>query len=296
MFPITYIDKRIRALRRLIEVTGISEELRGYNWENPPIEPINDVRLSISDLNGFCPTKRDIFLKYVLKEKIQPNKYMLKGLAYHKVIKETITSLKKAIYSGYDSGEKLIEKYFTNIEIPEKICKRIGVDSSECVKLYRYLVLQISARVDEVLAKYPEADADDIVGLTLPFVERRVDGSLVGLSSRLSLDIFTPYSVIMDFKSGYERDEHPISLAGYALALEADEDTEVNIGFLIYLKVGRCVQFKLKGFAISDELRREFLEIRDEMAEIVDSGVDPGRPRECPRFCPYYGVCNEGCG
>ena len=296
MFPTADVERKIRALRKLIEDTGISEELRGYSWEKPPVEPINDVRLSVSDLNSFCPTRRDAFLKYVLKEKVHPNKYMLKGLAFHKVIRETITTLKRAIYSGCDSGEKIVEEYFPNTEIPEKICKRIGIDPAECVKLYRYIVLQISARVDEVLSKYSDADAEDIVGLILPFVERKVDGSLVGLSSRLSLDVFTPYSVIMDFKSGYERDEHLLSLTGYALALEADEETDVNFGFLIYLKVDKHVRFRLKGFAISDELRREFIEIRDEIAEIVDSGVDPGKPKGCPRYCPYYGVCNEGCG
>jgi len=289
------MEKRIRALRKLLETNGISEDLRGYAWESPPVEPINDVKISVSDLNGLCPTKRDAYVKYVLKEKPQLNQYMLKGMAYHKVIRETLVSLKKAIYSGCDTGEQIVEKFFSDTRIPERICGKLGVEASEYIKLYRYIVLQISAKVDEVLSKYPDADDENIVGHAIPpFVERKIDGSPVGLSRYLSLDVFTPYSVIMDFKSGYERNEHMLSLTGYALALEADNEADVNFGFLIYIRVDKNVHFRQKGFLVGDELRREFLEVRDEIAEIVDSGIDPGRPVECPEYCFYFGVCNEG--
>ncbi|RLI77788.1 type I-A CRISPR-associated protein Cas4/Csa1 [Archaeoglobales archaeon] len=297
MFLYGDIEKRVRALRRGLEVNQISGELRGYSWERPPIEPINDVKISVSDINGICPTKRDVYVKYILKEKPKLNQYMLRGLAYHKVIRDTIASLKKAVYHGCDTGERIVEEFFFNTTIPEKICKRLGVDleCSDCFKLYRYIVLQVSAKVDEILSKYPDIDVENIVGLALPpFVERKIDGSLVGLSKFLSLDVYTPHSIVMDFKSGYERDEHLLSLTGYALALEADDEVDVNFGFLIYIRINKNVHFNVKGFVVSDELRREFLEMRDEIAELVDSGIDPGKPTECPKYCSYYGVCNEG--
>ncbi|RUM34785.1 MAG: type I-A CRISPR-associated protein Cas4/Csa1 [Archaeoglobus sp.] len=295
---LTSVEKTIRALRRQIESFGISEELRGYNWDKPPVEPVNDVKIAISDLNGFCPTKRDIFLKYVLKEKAEPNQYMLKGLAVHRIIRETIITLKKAIYSGCDSGEQIINEYFNN-SIPYRVCESLDIDCrnicKEFSKLYRYIVLQVAAKVDEVRSKYPDVDAENVVGLILPpVVERKIDGSLIGLSKSLSLDIFTPYNIIIDFKSGYERFEHMLSLSGYALALEADDEVDVNFGLLIYIKTGERVQFNQKAFLIGDELRREFLEVRDEIAELIESGSDPGKPPECPRYCCYYGVCNEG--
>ena len=235
-------------------------------------------------------------MKYILKEKPKLNQYMLRGLAYHKVIRDTIASLKKAMYHGYNTGERIVEEFFFNTTIPEKVCKRLGVDleCSDCFKLYKYIVLQVSAKVDEILSKYPNVDVEDIIGLALPpFVERKIDGSLVGLSKYLSLDVYTPYSIIMDFKSGYERSEHFLSLTGYALALEADDEVDVNFGFLIYIKINKNVYFNVKGFVVSDEVRREFLEVRDEIAELVDSGIDPGKPSKCPKYCSYYGVCNE---
>lgn len=296
MFMSADVEKKLRAMRKVVESMGISEDLRGYAWEKPPVEPINDVRISVSDINGFCSTRRNVFVKYVLKEKPSVNQYMLKGLAYHNLIRDTLVSLKKAIYSGITSGEELVDEFFSNAEIPKKVCKKFDVNVKECLRLYRFLVLQISARVDEILSKYPDADEENIVGLALPhFVERKVDGSLVGLSKHLSVDVFTPHTVL-DFKSGYSREEHMLALAGYALAIEADDETDVNYGFLFYIKVDKNVHIKDVGFVVSDELRRKFIEVRDEMAELVDSGIDPGKPSQCPKFCSYYGVCNEDCG
>ena len=295
MFLIS-IEKTIRTLRKQLESFGISEELRGYCWDRPPVEPLNDVRIAVSDLNGFCPTRRDLFLKYVLKEKGEPNQYMLKGLAIHKVIRETIVTLKKAIYSGCDSGEEIVKEYFNDSEILDRICKSLECDEirNEISKLYRYIVLQVAAKVDEIKSKYTDADAENVAGLVFPpVVERRIDGDPVGLSKNLSLDVFTPYSVIMDFKSGSERYGHMLSLTGYALALEADDEIDVNFGVLIYVRIDKSVHFYQKGFLISDELRREFLEVRDEIAELIESGNDPGKPSECPEYCCYYGVCNE---
>ena len=290
------IEKRLRTMRKVIESMGISEDLRGYAWDKPPVEPINDVRVSVSDINGICPTRRDAFVKYVLKEKPVLNQYMLRGLAYHKVIRDTLVSIKKAIYSGISSGEELVDVFFNNAEIPESVCKKFGIDTKECLKLYKFLILQIAARVDEALSKYPDADEENIMSLALPpFVEKKVDGSLVGLSKYLSVDVFAP-NTVLDFKSGYSRNEHMLALTGYALAIEADDGVDVNYGFLVYIKVDKNVHFRHVGFAVSDELRREFIEVRDEIAELVDSGIDPGKPSQCPKFCSYYGVCNEDCG
>lgn len=263
MFMLSEIEKKLRVMRRAVESTGISEDLRGYTWDRPPVEPINDVKIAVSDINEFCPTKRDVFVKYVPKEKPQVNRYMLRGLAYHRIIRETIFSIKKAIYQGFNSGEEIIEMFF-NDKIPQDVCNELGIKQNDCPKLYRYIVIQTAAKVDEVVSKYPNAEAEEIAGLALPqFVERRVDGSLVGLSKFLSVDVFTP-QIVIDFKSGSERESHPLSLAGYALALEADDEVDVNFGFLTYITVGERVNLNQKGFVISDELRREFIEVRDE--------------------------------
>ncbi len=288
------IEKRLKVMRKSLESQGISEELRGYSWEKPPVEPVNDVRISVSDINCFCKTKRDVYLKYVLKEKPEVNEYMLSGLAYHRIIRETLKEAKRIVYSEEANGALIVDSMYKS-EIPEKISQKFGANVERCTKLYRYLIIQIAARIDEVISKFPDADAETIVSMAIPpFVERRIDGSLVGLSENLSVDVFTPFNTIMDFKSGVERGEHSIALAGYALALESDDITDVNFGFLAYIRFGSSVHFKLRSVFISDELRRSFIELRDEIAELIESGEDPGIADSCPKACAYYGVCHEG--
>ncbi|MDK2782089.1 MAG: CRISPR-associated protein Csa1 [Archaeoglobi archaeon] len=288
------IERKLKVMRKGIENCGISEELRGYSWDGPPVEPLNDIKISISDINGFCPTRRDVYLKYVLRERAEPNHYMLSGLAYHKIIRDTLGELKKFLYSKEPSGSSIVEKFYSDTSISEKISKKFGASLDNCTMLYRYIIIQTAAKVDDVLSKFPDADADTVVSMVLPpFVERKVDGSLVGLSENLSLDLLTPFNTIMDFKSGVEREGHKLGLAGYALALESSESIEVNFGFLVYIRFGKCLHFKLRNVLIGDELRRSFIEIRDEIADLLDSGRDPGIPDSCPKFCAYYGVCHE---
>ncbi|MCD6465794.1 type I-A CRISPR-associated protein Cas4/Csa1, partial [Candidatus Bathyarchaeota archaeon] len=127
-------------------------------------------------------------------------------------------------------------------------------------------------------------------------VERKVDGSLVGLSRELSVDIYTPFNAIADLKTGEVREFHPYAATGYALAIEAEESVPADFGFIIYIQINpsRMVpSFKLRYFVIGDELRREFLELRDEAYEIISLGRDPGKPPKCPNYCPYYGVCES---
>lgn len=285
-------------MRKELERFGISEELRGYNWHNPPVEPIEyGITLSVSDFYLICPTMRDIYLKYVEKLKPEPNSYMLSGLAYHETFKEALYQIKRMIYQDYLSGAEIVERLISS-DIPDKICDRLGVNNSSrenCRKLFKYMVIQCASQVDRILAKYPYADADCIVGKALPpIVERKIDGSLIGLSENLSVDFFIPYNAIADLKSGDIRDQNIIALSGYALALESDEMIDVNFGFVIYLRFRNgFVSFKLKHVLIGDELRRRFLELRDEMIELIDAGRDPGKPDSCPKYCYFYGVCNE---
>jgi CRISPR-associated protein Csa1 len=197
------VEKKIKVMRKEFEHLGISEEMRGYSWNTPPIEPLDDFKISVADINSFCPTRRDVYLKYILRERQKPNQYMLNGLAYHKVIRKTLGELKKALYNEFSDGQSIIDKFYNNSAIPLSISKKLNADTENCVKLYRYIIIQAAARVDDVISKFPSADAETIVSMAIPpFIERKIDGSLVGLSENLSLDVFTPFNTIMDFKSG----------------------------------------------------------------------------------------------
>jgi CRISPR-associated protein Csa1 len=287
------IDKKIRVMRKNYAEFGISEELRGYSWETPPVEPINDVRISISDLYSFCDSHRDAYVKYILKEKPKINEYMLKGLAYHRVFRDTVVEIKKAVYSGMLNGEEIIE-HFWEPEIPRMICDELKVNPENCIRLYRYLILQIASRVDDVVSKSPQADAENIVSAAIPpVVERQIDGSAVGLSKNLRVDVFMP-NIVFDLKSGREREEYSLNLSGYALALESSEEIDVNFGFIVYLRFSPDLKVVLRESFLSDEIRRSFIEIRDEIAQVVDSGRDPGLSSSCSKMCAFFDVCHDG--
>jgi CRISPR-associated protein Csa1 len=305
------LDRRFRLLRKELEGKNISEELRGWNFDSPPVEPSSrSILFSVSTLaSRYCESMRDVYLRYVLNIKPPPNIKMARGIVLHAINREVLSTVKRLLFSGnVKSGFELIESLFTmtysivNKAIFEtenllaNLCDDVKSQLiNEALAFFKFLLVQAAARIDQVISKYPHSDIDSIINIAIPpVVERKVDGSLIGLSRELSIDIYTPFNAVADLKTGEIREFHPYAATGYALALEAEENIPVDFGFIIYVKIEppRFVpNFKIKYFVISDELRREFLELRDEAYEIVSIGRDPSKPSKCPDYCPYYPVC-----
>ncbi|MEM1994209.1 MAG: type I-A CRISPR-associated protein Cas4/Csa1 [Nitrososphaerales archaeon] len=304
------MDKRFRVLRQELLQRPISDELRGWNYGNPPVKPISaSLRFGVGELaSRYCETLRDIYLKRVLGVKPPPSYKMIRGVAFHEVMKTALFDMKRFIYDHADScGKEMLVNLLPRSESVGSgaLAKAESVlggklDEYEanltklgCANLYEFLIVQGAAALDRTLSKYPHAESDSIVNVAVPPVsERKVDGSLVGLSTELSVDIYTPFNAIADVKTGEVRSFHPLTLAGYALAIESDEGISIDFGFIIYIRVDKKVpSFAIKHLIVGEEYRREFLEVRDEAHSIIRSGKDPGKPSRCPNFCPYYGVC-----
>jgi CRISPR-associated protein Csa1 len=307
------LDRRFRLLRREFEVRGISEELRGWSFDSPPVEPPSRLVLfSVSELAGrYCQSMRDIYLRRVLNVRPPTSIKMARGIALHAVNREVLSLVKKLLFSGgVRSGSELVEdllpltgdvvgRAITEAEnllakLSEDVKNQLRVEASA---FFRFLAVQAAARVDQAISKYPHSDVDSIISSAVPpVVERKVDGSLVGLSRELSVDIYTPFNAIADLKTGEVREFHPYAATGYALAMEAEEGIPVDFGFVIYVQVEPLKlvpSFRLRYFVINDELRREFLELRDEAFEVISVGKDPGKPSKCPNYCPYYVICER---
>ncbi|MCW1308334.1 MAG: type I-A CRISPR-associated protein Cas4/Csa1 [Candidatus Parvarchaeota archaeon] len=306
------LDRRFRLLRRELDVRGVSEELRGWSFDSSPVEPPSRSALfGVSELAmRYCESMRDIYLKRVLNVKPPPTIKMARGIVLHAVNRESLSAVKRLLFSGdAKSGSELIEDLlpFTRdvvdraiSEAEKTLSAKVGEAEErqlrvEASAFYRFLIVQAAARVDQAISKYPHSDVDSIISVAVPpVIERKVDGSLIGLSRELSVDIYTPFNAIADLKTGEVREFHPYAATGYALAMEAEENIPVDFGFVIYVQIepSRLVpSFRLRYFVIGDELRREFLELRDEAYEVVSVGKDPGRPLRCPDYCPYYGFC-----
>lgn len=307
------LDKKFKILRTEYQKLGISEELRGWSWDSPPIEPpIRNATFSVSDIAArYCATLRDIYLKRVKNIKPPLNIKTFEGIIYHNIATKTVTIVKSILFKkGLIGGAELIDELFP---YANSLCEEIILKANEVVRginedniedikkkaliFYRYLIIQAASQINTISSKFPHIDIDSLVSQAIPpIVERKIDGSLVGLSKELSVDIYTPAYAIADIKTGEIRDFHKYAPTGYALAIEADEEIAVNYGIIIYIKLSKEIFvpiIRTKCFVISDEIRKEFLEIRDNAFEIINNAYDPGKPPVCPDYCPYYPICKE---
>ena len=74
-------------------------------------------------------------------------------------------------------------------------------------------------------------------------------------------------NIVVEIKLGnkYAR-WHEVQLAGYALALESQNETPYDFGIIISVNLNPLL-INVKGVYIDDSLRQEFIESRDNMAE-----------------------------
>ncbi|MEM2173311.1 MAG: CRISPR-associated protein Cas4, partial [Thermoproteota archaeon] len=69
------LDKRVKILRVELQKLSISEDLRGWNWQSPPVEPPSrSLFFGVGDLAArYCKTLRDVYLKRVENVKPPPS-------------------------------------------------------------------------------------------------------------------------------------------------------------------------------------------------------------------------------
>ncbi len=290
------LEKRIRALR--MDLPPI--RVRGWHWDSPPVKPPLNLGLGVSEIaSRYCETMRDIYLRRVLGRRPALSSHAVRGILFHEAISRAITDSKRLLFSrGITPGYSIVEGLLPPAwETVRSILSELGSDESsdlleEAVKLYKYVIVQVAASVDRVLSKHPFIDLDSLVAMAIPpITERVVDGSLIGLGRQLRADLYSEGGVVVDIKTGERRDFHRLAPTGYALAIEADSESPVDFGIIAYVRVNGWPTFTYDVFPITDELRTEFLTLRDEAIAIVANEEDPGRPASCPESCPFREVC-----
>lgn len=302
------LDRSLRQLRQMYG--GVSDELRGWNWSNDLLSPpLEGVYLGVSEIaNRYCPTYRDLYLRRVLGEAAPYTYKTVRGWIYHAISSRAVREVKSTLYRvGPCTGTRLqLLLSERKKEILNSIFSEYGVErhlgEHDALKLrrdagalYDYLALQAAARLDRVLSetsRIPELES--IIAKVVPMdAERLVDGRLLGLSRELRVDLFTERRIVVDIKTGDARPFHKYALAGYALAIEADLEIPIDYGVVSYLSVEEgIVKVRNSIHFIGDELRREFIELRDEAFNVIHRGADPGKPPTCPDYCIYYQICN----
>jgi CRISPR-associated protein Csa1 len=115
-----------------------------------------------------------------------------------------------------------------------------------------------------------------------------LDGSFLSLSRHLSTDLLNlgePCILNIIFND-HKRDFHPLTLAGYALVLEAVYEFPVDVGVTVYASLeDNHLHIEREFAVIGDELRMEFIEVRDEKQRMVADELDPGPCEGCEEWC-----------
>ncbi len=291
------LEKRIRSLR--LDLPPI--KIRGWDWDTPPVKPPLNLGLGVSEIaSRYCETMRDIYVRRVLRRRPEVTLPAIKGSLFHEAISRAITDSKRLLFSeGIVSGYSIVEELLprsseaiTSILEGMKVREAPYQMVEEAVKLYKYVVVQVAASVDRILSKHPFIDLDSLTAMAIPpITERVVDGSLIGLGRQLRVDLYSEGGVVVDIKTGERRDFHRLAPTGYALALEADSEMPIDFGIIAYVRVDGWPTFSYDVFTITDELRTQFLELRDEAIALVANEEDPGRPVSCPDTCPFREAC-----
>lgn len=299
-------DERKIFLRKMLPKARkmeVDDELRGWSWHMPPLEPVYEEFLAVYEVsNAYCPTGRDLYIRRVLKQYPKPNYFMITGKALHEIILNVIVNAKKNIYThGTYNTEELLASLRSPLEInwPKDMAFFDAARQKELIAkgtmLRDYEQGRIVARVGEILTQQPYIGADSLVHLALPVVgEHKLDGRFLGLSQHLSTDaLILSEPMIVDLKFGAPQRFHRLATTGYAMVMEALYEMPVNLGCIIYgeFKNGRLLVTK-DMHLIDDELRQWFVESRDEKMRMICEEVDPGIADGCKEYCPSYNVCH----
>jgi len=278
----------LRSMRRLYEWVKndpVDEELRGWNWDKPPLKPRAYLGLTVSEIaSKYCQTRRNIWLVRKMNVKPEATELLQKGKLIHESISHAIRGVSRLLMNEYKPWEAY--------ELLKNKWKKIA-QSSECgvsktiEAIYKYTLITMLGEACYEALVHGQSTPQVIIS------EYKVDGSSLGLSPNLSIDVLTD-NVIVDFKYGAQREFHKLNLTGHALALESEFEIPFNYGLLIYYNDGgRGIKAFYRPIYISNNLRRWFIEERDSIIDMLLDEQEPSRDSECPIECPFFKVCNK---
>jgi CRISPR-associated protein Csa1 len=233
-------------------------------------------------------------LRRVVKVRWEPNDAMKFGAYIHEVFRRSLIGLRRLVEEGVVRGWELLQQ-FDAVALARETAGG-GEPDPRGVELARFLAVQVAARVDEAASRSASADPFSIAARAVPVLtEYVVDGRPLGLTM-VRADALL-HGAVVEVKVGVEDlERYALALAGYALAIEADEEVPVDAGLLINISLNGRVRIRAVPVPIGEGLRRSFLEERNRLMELVHSGADPGASPACSNKCPFYAYCHGGGG
>jgi CRISPR-associated protein Csa1 len=256
-----------RGLLPKLRKQGIAEDLRGWSWQRPPLAPVYDHALRLSDIaSGYCATGRDVYLRHVERTTETTNQ-MVRGQALHALLAGIIERAKQIIYAHRAECLGILEEQLYLFDVAACGARLDENTLRELAMLREFEARRITQRVADVLAGHRYLGADTLASLALPVsVELKLDGQHLGLTRHLAADAVSfPSLTIFDVKFGRREEFHRLGTAGYALVLESLFEVPFDLGCVVYVRFsdGRLL-IERDYHIIHDELRQVFIEQRDE--------------------------------
>jgi len=296
--------------------------LRGYEHEEPILLPaeFSHLRpLSVDDITSiYCPTRRDLFLLKNRKLRGSATWGRIAGPLIEDFCKGLLDEYQD-LFDGsssqsYDSLKKLIQDYSSRFigskqQSFNKLMRHSASPTQDFAKFV--LVLQYTGRY-ELAMLGADWFLNEGIGPTSPLLARiplehkdvqiSPNAREIGISSPSTPDfLISSLQVVGDIKSGASfRDFYPLTCAGYAIAYENQQgpSNDINFGVVYFLEThGKTVTTaRSYAFVIDDELRREFLDRRNESFRILQDSANPpllaSREEYCV-FCKYLKECDK---
>ncbi|MEM4310896.1 MAG: type I-A CRISPR-associated protein Cas4/Csa1 [Nitrososphaerales archaeon] len=268
---------------------GVSPELRGWNWHQPPLKPYyDDVKVPMYAVcSKYCPTSRDVFLNQVEKAKPILNEKVTLGKILHGVVSDVLLGF-------IDRSEIDFEEWWSKIRWEGMYGDR-DLLKKRAKQLWDYVLIVCKTHYITHSAIQPYSSERDLYASSIPFlIEHKISGELLGLSGLLSIDCYDYLKCIMfDLKvDDKQEDWHRLFPVGYAIVFESVHEVPVDVCCVIYVSFIRDkLVIKKDLFFANNELRSWWLEERDKKLQIIALRKDPGIPNQCPEDCIYYKFC-----
>ncbi|MDK6029401.1 type I-A CRISPR-associated protein Cas4/Csa1 [Ignisphaera sp. 4213-co] len=253
-----------------VKVVGgdVVADVRG--WRFDVVGPRFLARPSISDVTSPCPEKRDVWIRRVMRMKIDSDLFVL-GRAVHEVFLYPFRRRYDSLWDVLRGFEKLLASF-------DPLAKRY---KEQFVKLFRKSFAFALYSVEE--------------GIPIS-VEPMIPAASIGLSDFVKPDLlvgFLPVDIsLASNEKNFERKE--LALTGYALAIESWIGHPIDFGVAIYVNLFTEPMLTWRIIRVDDSLRRTFLEMRDKVAMILEHPDEPPPvSSNCPQSCPYIEVCKK---
>lgn len=252
---------------RTIMEEGTYAEIRG--WIRDTVAPRHSARPTVSEVASPCPTKRDVYLRRIAKAPMDDTEALRLGRLVHEVF---LAPFRESIpFSQLDSRfESIISEYG---ELGSKYRAQLYEAYTKAV------AMALNAREEGVPIS----------------VEPSIPGASIGLSDVVKPDIligFMPVELVTSSPMEELTSRKDIAVTAYALAIEAWVGHPVDICVVLHIGINNKLKLTWRVVKVDDALRRAFLDMRDNVARIIEHGDDPGLANSCPRTCPFYGVCH----